>query len=224
MLHYKNNKPYIEGILVDDIINSYLTPFYVYSQKSISKTYHELQNCLNAEIFYALKANSNQAIIKLMNSLGAGADVVSIGELKRALSAGVEPQKIIFEGVGKSKEDILFSIEQDIRLINIESLEELNQINSIASSINKKVNVGVRLNPNIDSKTLDQISTGKKNDKFGISIDELRNIVKAIKQSNNLDLIGMSCHIGSQIHNIVVFEKVFSVMKNVRGANAINFS
>ena len=142
-----------------------------------------------------------------MHSLGAGADVVSVGELKRCLRAGVESQKIIFEGVGKSLEDILFAIEQNIRLINIESLEELNQINSITNSINKKVNVGIRLNPNIDSKTLDQISTGKKTDKFGISIDELGNIVNLIKQKNKLNLIGISCHIGSQIYNMEVFEK-----------------
>ena len=111
MLYYKNNQPYIEGVAVDDIIKTHVTPFYVYSQKAVSKTYKELQNALNAEIFYSIKANSNQAIIKLMNSLGAGADVVSVGELKRALSVGVESQKIIFEGVGKSLEDILFAIE-----------------------------------------------------------------------------------------------------------------
>jgi len=214
MLHNKNNKPYIEGVAVNDIIKTHVTPFYMYSQKTISKTYKELQSALNAEIFYALKANSNQAIIKLMHSLGAGADVVSVGELKRALSACVEPQKIIFEGVGKSLEDILFAIEQNIRLINIESLEELHQISSVATSINKKVNVGIRLNPNIDSKTLDQISTGKKTDKFGISIDELKNIVNSIKQTSNLNLIGISCHIGSQIYSMSVFEKIFNVMKN----------
>ncbi len=214
MLHYKNNQPYIEGVAVDDIIKTHVTPFYVYSQKAISKTYKELQNTLNAEIFYAVKANSNQAIIKFICSLGAGADVVSVGELKRALSAGVESQKIIFEGVGKSLEDILFAIEQNIRLINIESLEELHQINSIAIYINKKVNIGIRLNPNIDSQTLDQISTGKKTDKFGIAIDELSNIVTSIKQTNSLNLIGISCHIGSQIYHINVFEKIFKVMKN----------
>ena len=214
MLHYKNNQPYIEGVAVDDIIKTHVTPFYVYSQKTISKTYIELQNALNAEIFYSVKANSNQAIIKLIHSLGAGADVVSLGELKRALSAGVESQKIIFEGVGKSLEDILFAIEKNIRLINIESLEELEQISSIASSIKKKVNVGIRLNPNIDSKTLDQISTGKKTDKFGIAIDELANIVRFIKQTSSLNLIGISCHIGSQIYDIDVFEKTFNVMKN----------
>ena len=214
MLQYRNNQPYIEGVAVNDIIKTYVTPFYVYSQKTISKTYKELQEALNAEIFYAVKANSNQAIIKLMRSLGAGADVVSIGELKRSLNAGVESQKIIFEGAGKSIEDILFAIEQNIRLINIESLEELNQISSIANSINKQINIGIRLNPNIDSKTSDQISTGKKTDKFGIDIDELANLVSSIKHTSNLSLKGISCHIGSQIYNMDIFEKIFYVMKN----------
>ena len=214
MLQYRNNQPYIEGVAVNDIIKTYVTPFYVYSQKTISKTYKELQEALNAEIFYAVKANSNQAIIKLMRSLGAGADVVSIGELKRSLNAGVESQKIIFEGAGKSIEDILFAIEQNIRLINIESLEELNQISSIANSINKQINIGIRLNPNIDSKTSDQISTGKKTDKFGIDIDELANLVSSIKHTSNLSLKGISCHIGSQIYNMDIFEKIFNVMKN----------
>jgi len=214
MLQYRNNQPYIEGVAVNDIIKTYVTPFYVYSQKTISKTYKELQEALNAEIFYAVKANSNQAIIKLMRSLGAGADVVSIGELKRSLNAGVESQKIIFEGAGKSIEDILFAIEQNIRLINIESLEELNQISSIANSINKQINIGIRLNPNIDSKTSDQISTGKKTDKFGIDIDELANLISSIKHTSNLSLKGISCHIGSQIYNMDIFEKIFNVMKN----------
>ena len=214
MLQYRNNQPYIEGVAVNDIIKTYVTPFYVYSQKTISKTYKELQEALNAEIFYAVKANSNQAIIKLMRSLGAGADVVSIGELKRSLNAGVESQKIIFEGAGKSIEDILFAIEQNIRLINIESLEELNQISSIANSINKQINIGIRLNPNIDSKTSDQISTGKKTDKFGIDIDELANLISSIKHTSNLSLKGISCHIGSQIYNMNIFEKIFNVMKN----------
>jgi len=111
MLNYKNNQPYIEGVAVNDIIKSYKTPFYVYSQKAITENYVRLKNNLNADIFYAVKANSNQAIIELLKLLGAGVDVVSIGELKRALIAGVDPKKIIFEGVGKSDKDIIFAIE-----------------------------------------------------------------------------------------------------------------
>ncbi len=213
MLNYKNNQPYIEGVAVNDIIKSYKTPFYVYSQKAITENYIRLKNNLNADIFYAVKANSNQAIIELLKLLGAGVDVVSIGELKRALIAGVDPKKIIFEGVGKSDKDIIFAIEKNIRLINIESINELILINSIAKTMNKKVNVGVRINPNIDGKTIDKISTGKKTDKFGISIDNFEDIIDSLKKTNNLNLVGISCHVGSQIHNLDVFEKIFKIMK-----------
>ena len=120
MLIYNNNEPYVEGLAIKDIISSYATPAYVYSQEKIKNNYLELSNALSSEIFYAVKANSNQAIIKLINSLGAGTDVVSIGEMKRALKAGVSPNKIIFEGVGKSNSEILFAIQNNIRLINIE--------------------------------------------------------------------------------------------------------
>ncbi len=213
MLNYKNNQPYIEGVAVNDIIKSYKTPFYVYSQKAITENYIRLKNNLNADIFYAVKANSNQAIIELLKLLGAGVDVVSIGELKRALIAGVDPKKIIFEGVGKSDKDIIFAIEKNIRLINIESINELMLIDSIAKTMNKKVNVGVRINPNIDGKTIDKISTGKKTDKFGISIDNFEDIIDSLKKTNNLNLVGISCHVGSQIHNLDVFEKIFKIMK-----------
>ena len=185
MLIYNNNEPYVEGLAIKDIISSYSTPAYIYSQEKIKSNYLELSNALGSEIFYAVKANSNQAIIKLINSLGAGTDVVSIGEMKRALSAGVSPKKIIFEGVGKSNSEILFAIQKDIRLINIESVDELNRINQISKSTNKEVRVGIRFNPNIDGEMLNEISTGKKTDKFGVSIDEAPTIIDLIKKNNN---------------------------------------
>ena len=141
MLEYDNNQTFLEGIALDEIIKTHQTPFYIYSQRNITKKFNELKKILNSEIFYSVKANSNQAIIKLMYSLGAGVDVVSIGELKRVLNAGVAKDKIIFEGVGKSNEDILFAINQNIRLINAESIDELYRINSIALSINKIINI-----------------------------------------------------------------------------------
>ena len=129
---FKNQKPFIEGVSLDELIQNVETPFYVYSQNSISNAYNRLKNNLETEIFFSVKANSNQAILSLMNFLGVGADVVSSGELERALSAGIASNKIIFEGVGKSKNDIEYSIKSKIRQINIESMEELNMINSIA--------------------------------------------------------------------------------------------
>ena len=176
MIHYNKNRPFVEGISLEDIAKVQTTPFYVYSQTKITDTFEQLKNSLDSEIFYAVKANSNQSIIKLMSSLGAGADVVSVGELERAILAGVEPQKIIFEGIGKTKQDITFAIEKNIRLINIESIDELERVNEVALNQNKKINIGVRLNPNIDGQTLDKISTGKKTDKFGIDTDKLNEL------------------------------------------------
>ena len=139
--------------------------------------------------------------------------MVSVGELKRALAAGVDPKKIIFEGVGKSYEDILFAIKKNIRLINIESVEEIQMINEIGKSINKIINTGIRLNPNIDGNMLDKISTGKNTDKFGITVKDLNDIVLRIKDLKNIKIVGISCHVGSQIKNLNVFKKIFQFMK-----------
>ena len=159
---FKNDKPFIEGVCLDELTTTVETPFYLYSQKSITDAYKKLKDSLNTKIFFSVKANSNQAIISLMKSLGAGADVVSAGELERALRAGISPDKIIFEGVGKSTNDIKYAINNKIRQINVESIKELEKVNSIGKSLGLKVNIGIRLNPNISSQTHHKISTGKK--------------------------------------------------------------
>ncbi len=179
-LYPLNNMPFVEGVSLQDIAKIQATPFYIYSQSKIANNFRQLERTFGSEIFYAVKANSNQAIIKLMSSLGAGADVVSFGELERVIMAGVEPKKIIFEGLGKTKTDIAFAIEKNIRMINIESLDELQRVNEVALHQNKKVDIGIRLNPNIDSQTLDKISTGKKTDKFGIDTEKLNEIFQAL--------------------------------------------
>ena len=213
IISFKNNKPFVEGVALDDLVKSLQTPFYVYSQKSIKDSYNKLKNSLTKKIFFSVKANSNQAIISLMRSFGAGADVVSSGELKRALSAGIPPNKIIFEGVGKSIYDIKYAVQSNIRQINIESFEELKLIDTVGESFQRKINVGIRINPDIDSHTHDKISTGKKTDKFGINYNLIPEICLAIKKLKYIQLKGVSCHVGSQIHNIKIFEKVFNKMK-----------
>ena len=210
----KEKKSYLEGVCIEDILDSYKTPLYLYSQKKIFDTYKNLKSNLNSEIFYSIKANSNQAILSLIKNCGAGADVVSIGELKRALSAGFKAEKIIFEGVGKAREDIEYAINKNIRLINAESINELIIINEISKNLNKQVSVGIRFNPDIDGNTMEKISTGKKTDKFGISLEKLHEVIQLIKNLKFIKLEGISCHIGSQINDIKIYEKVFTAMKN----------
>ena len=213
MLEFKNELPFIEDTPLHNIIKVCETPFYVYSQEKIREKVEITKKVLGENIFYSVKANSNQAILKLMQSLNIGADVVSIGELKRALSAGFPSNKIIFEGVGKSKEDLVYAIQKNIRLINTESLEEIKLLQRLALEKNKIVDIGVRLNPNVDGGTISKISTGKKTDKFGIEINEIENIINLISNCNHLKLIGISCHIGSQISNIDAYKNTFMQMK-----------
>ena len=214
MLKFINNIPFIEGTALNDILKVCQTPFYVYSQEMITQKVKMTKKILGKNIFFSVKANSNQAVLKLMQSLDLGADVVSLGELKRSLLAGFDPGKIIFEGVGKSKNDLLFAIQKNIRLINTESLEEIKLLEKLAKEKNRSVNIGVRLNPNIDGKTLNKISTGKKTDKFGIDIEDIQGIISAVKNSSNLNLISISCHIGSQISKIDAYRNTFNEMKN----------
>ncbi len=213
MLEFKNQLPFIENTSLQDVIKVCETPFYLYSQDKIIQKVEMTKKVLGENIFFSVKSNSNQAILKLMQSLNIGADVVSLGELKRSLSAGFEPSKIIFEGVGKSKDDLTFAIQKNIRLINTESLEEIKLLQSLALEQNKYVDIGVRLNPNIDGGTINKISTGKKTDKFGIEINEIENIINLMSDCKNLNLIGISCHIGSQISNINAYKNTFIEMK-----------
>ena len=213
MLTYKNNDPYIEGTSLYDLVKVCQTPFYVYSQEKIINQVNKTKEILGNNIFYSIKSNSNQAILKLMNSLDIGADVVSVGELKRALEAGFDPKKIIFEGVGKSEQDLLYTMHKNIRLINTESLEEIKLLDNLANEKNKNVDIGVRLNPDVDGETLSKISTGKKTDKFGIEFENLDKIIKLVKSCKNLNLIGISCHIGSQISKNEAYKNTFSQMK-----------
>tara|TARA_B100000579_G_scaffold430461_1_gene443909 strand:- start:5866 stop:7110 length:1245 start_codon:yes stop_codon:yes gene_type:complete len=212
-IKFKKNEPFVEGVSLLKITSKIETPFYIYSQKTIKDAYDKIKRNINAEIFYAIKANSNLAIISILKNLGSGADVVSLGELKRALTAGISPNKIIFEGVGKSEKDLKFAIKKKIRQINIESLNELELVNSLSKSLGIKTKIGIRINPDVDAQTLDKISTGRKTDKFGVTYSQLPKVFKILKNIDNIKLCGISCHIGSQIHDIKIFEKVFIKIK-----------
>ncbi len=215
MINFHNEDPSLEEVNLRKLTKEIQTPFYIYSHKTIKETYNEISKILNCEIFYAVKANSNQSIIALLSSLGAGVDVVSIEELQRAIRAHVKPNKIIFEGAGKSEADISEAIDYNIRQINIESFDELLITNKIAKSYNKVTNIGIRVNPDIDSNTMDSISTGRKNDKFGIEINQIDKVIQKIDELKNLKLIGLSCHIGSQIFDLKIYKKLFEKMKKI---------
>ncbi len=212
-IRFKNNVPYVEDQNILELTKLVPTPFYLYSQQKIMDTYLELKKTIKKEIYYSVKANSNQAIIKIFNSLGCGFDVVSIEELKRVLNINVSPSKIIFEGVGKSTDDIKYAINKNIRQINVESIEELILINQLAKNLNQVPSLGIRINPDIDSKSIKKISTGKKTDKFGIDFNKIGDVCNIIKTLQHIKVIGISCHIGSQIFEIEVFESVINKMK-----------
>ena len=217
-MKYKLNNFLIDGIKAKILANKYSTPLYCYSLKKIKENIKNFQKnfqTIDPLICFAVKANPNKIILRQMGKLGLGADVVSIGELIRALKAGIKPNKIVFSGVGKTSHELNHAIEKNILLINAESKSEILEIERIAKTKKKRVNVGVRLNPNTDAKTLSQISTGKKENKFGIPEKDLLNIIKYIKNSNYLNLKCLSVHIGSQILDHVPYEKMLKVLKRI---------
>jgi len=203
-----------------DIAKLSQTPVYVYDSSLIISRYQSLLKAFshskqNISIRYAIKANSNQAILKIIHKLGGGAEVVSEGELFRALKAGIDPQKIIFSGVGKTEEEITFAIQTGIEQLSVESLEELLLIKKIASFLNKRVPICLRLNPNIEANTHKKITTGTENNKFGISLDQLEGAVSIAATDQNLDFLGFSVHIGSQVEDVLAYRSVFQTLKSL---------
>ena len=217
-MKYKLNNFLIDGIKAKILANKYSTPLYCYSLKKIKENIKNFQKnfqTIDPLICFAVKANPNKIILRQMGKLGLGADVVSIGELIRALKAGIKPNKIVFSGVGKTSYELIHAIKKNILLINTESKSEILEIERIAKTKKKRVNVGVRLNPNTDAKTLSQISTGKKENKFGIPEKDLLHIVKYIKNSKYLNLKCLSVHIGSQITQNKPYEKVLTAINKI---------
>ena len=185
-----------------ELANKYQTPYYVYDFDYITKQYEELKSAFRARkslIAYAVKANSNLSVIKHLANLGAGADCVSIGEVKRALKVGIPSYKIIFSGVGKRDDEIKQALEFDILMINVESEAELNRVEEIAKNLGKVARISIRLNPNIDPKTHPYISTGLHENKFGVDIDTAKRMYIKCKNSESLEPTGIHCHIGSQL-------------------------
>ena len=214
----KSGELFLQNKSLKNLANQYGTPTFIYDSNLIKKSFHLLKNImdpLNGKIHFAVKSNDNLGIIKYINSLGAGADVVSIGELKRCLKVSVKPEDIIFSGVGKQKDEIEFAINQNIKQLNAESIEELKEIIEISNKIKKKVNVALRVNLDINAKTHKKISTGDENSKFGIIYDDIVNAYKLINEASFINPYGLAVHVGSQLFDYDVFFQTFSKIKHL---------
>ena len=228
MNYIKHRKNYlcVENISVQKLAKKYKTPFYCYSLSQLKDNYYALNKAFKAVkpiICFSVKSNSNLTLLRELKKMGSGADVVSIGELLKATKVGINPKKIVFSGVGKTEEEIKMAIKKKVLLINVESENEINLINKISKKISKKISIGIRLNPNITGKTHKKISTGGKDEKFGLPYTDFINLCKKIRKMKNLNLQGMSVHIGSQITSVDPFKKVLSIIKKIIDKTKINF-
>ena len=217
-MRYINKKFAIEKVSVQKIAEMFNTPTYCYSYNQLNeniKNFKKNFKSFSPLICFAIKSNTNVNLIKEIKNFGLGADVVSMGELMMALKAGISPKKIVFSGVGKTSKEINYAIDKNILLINAESKSEIKEIERIAKSKKKKVKIGIRLNPNTDAKTLKQISTGKKENKFGVNEKLFIEIVKYCKKTNYIDLKCLSVHIGSQILDHKPYEKMLRVIDKI---------
>ena len=217
-LRYVGKNLFIEKLSIKNILKKQKTPFYIYSENQIITNFLKFKNTFkktNPLICFAAKSNSNLNILRVLGKLGAGADVVSGGELLKALKAGIKAKKIVFSGVGKTEEELKIAINKNILLINCESESEAKLVNNLAKKLRKKVSIGFRLNPNVDAKTHKNISTGKAENKFGLSIKSFKIFLKTINSLKNIKLDALSVHIGSQILNDAPFRKTLSVMSKL---------
>ena len=217
-MKYINKRLTLEKVNFQKIAKKFGTPFYCYSYSKLKENINKFKKnfkSFSPLICFAVKSNTNVNLIREIKKFGLGADVVSLGELMIALKAGIKPNKIVFSGVGKTSNELNFAINKKILLINAESLSEIMEINKLAKLRNKKVRVGVRLNPNTDAKTLNQISTGKKENKFGVNKDTFHKIVNFCKNSKNIDLKCLSVHIGSQILDHKPYGKMLEAFSHI---------
>jgi len=217
-LRYVGKNLFIEKLSIKNILKKQKTPFYIYSENQIITNFLKFKNTFkktNPLICFAAKSNSNLNILGVLGRLGAGADVVSGGELLKALKAGIKAKKIVFSGVGKTEEELKIAINKNILLINCESESEAKLVNNLAKKLRKKVSIGFRLNPNVDAKTHKNISTGKAENKFGLSIKSFKIFLKTINSLKNIKLDALSVHIGSQILNDAPFKKTLGVMSKL---------
>ena len=212
---YRDGVLHAEAVNLVDLAASVGTPFYCYSTATLERHYEVFTRAfadVSALVCYAMKANSNQAIIKTLAGLGAGADVVSEGELKRARAAGIPPQKIMFSGVGKTAHELALAIDEGILCVNVESEPELELLSAIANAKGRTAHISVRVNPDIDARTHAKIATGRAENKFGIPISRARDVYARAARLPGLQAIGVDMHIGSQITDLAPFDDAFALL------------
>lgn len=205
---YKNEQLYVEDLPVKQLAEEFGTPLYIYSRATLERHWHAFDSALGEHphlICYAVKANSNIGILNVMAKLGSGFDIVSQGELERVLAAGGDASKVVFSGVAKSRAEIMRALEVGIRCFNVESVAELHHINQIAGEMGKVAPISLRVNPDVDAHTHPYISTGLKENKFGVSVDEAREVYKLAATLPHVKITGMDCHIGSQLTELQPF-------------------
>ena len=216
----------VENISTHLLAKKYKTPFYCYSLAQLKDNYNNFKNTFKKTkplICFSIKSNGNITLLRELKKLGSGADVVSAGELLRATKAGIIGKKIVFSGVGKTEEEIRLAIKKRVLLINMESVSEANLINKISKKMSKITKVGIRLNPNIIGKTHLKISTGGKDDKFGLSYNDCISLCEKINNFKNIKLDALSVHIGSQITSVEPFKKVLKIINKIIKKTKINF-
>ena len=229
MIYYKDNILMCEDIEIRNITDIYKTPFYIYSKNDILQKIRFLKNVFseidNHSIVYAIKAENNLSILKMMIEEGIGGDVVSIGETLKYIKAGGKAENIVFSGVAKTEEEIRKSIELNIKRFNIESIPEAIRINSIAKELKRRVKCSIRVNPNIDAHTHEKITTGINGNKFGISIKTIRENANMLKSLDNIEIDSLSMHIGSQMVDAEPFYKAILVMRDlIAEVNSLGFN
>jgi diaminopimelate decarboxylase len=215
---YRDGTLHAENVSLQHIADEIGTPFYCYSTATLQRHYQVMDRAFDGTdhmICYAMKANSNQAVIKTMGDMGAGMDVVSEGELRRALAAGVPARKIVFSGVGKTAREMAFALKEGIACFNVESEPELELLSQIAQRVSQRANVSIRVNPDVDAKTHAKITTGKADNKFGISYTRASEVYARAAALPNLDVTGVDMHIGSQITELAPFEKAYTLMADI---------
>ncbi len=205
---YKNQQLFAEEVAIADIIKAHGTPAYIYSRATLERHWHAFDNAFGEHphlICFAVKSNSNIALLNVMAKLGSGFDIVSQGELERVLAAGGDASRVVFSGVAKSHREIARALEVGVRCFNVESIPELYRINEVAGKMGKVAPISLRVNPDVDAKTHPYISTGLKENKFGVSVQQAREVYRLAKSLPNVKITGMDCHIGSQLTELQPF-------------------